>query len=273
LRNLSVQFREEKDKDINRPIELYQVFLDDITLYLACYNEDIQFFNEKGQPEIYYAIGIGRSPIRMNMDNRVDECTVGIDNVNKEMSAFIANTEFRGRRLRILKVMLDALNSPANAATLFDGKMDAPSIDEHSLRVKVRSQLDTLTIMAPRRYYQSSCNWRFGSPECGINLANLIKTGIVTSQASNGRDFVLSGRSEPEDYYVGGVLTVDGKSQKIVESNGSSVKLEYSLPLGMEGKPYQIRQGCGKNKADCEKFSNFARYGGFLSVPQNQVRV
>ena len=72
---------------------------------------------------------------------------------------------------------------------------------------------------------------------------------------------------------MGGVLTVDGKSQKIIESDGSNVKLEYSLPLGMEGKPYQIRQGCGKNKEDCEKFSNFDRYGGFLSVPQNQVRI
>lgn len=273
MRNLSVQFREEKDKDINRPIELYQVFLDDITLYLACYNEDVQFFNEKDEPEIYYAIGISRSPIRMNMDNRVDECTVGIDNVNKEMSAFIASTEFRGRRLRILKVMLDALDSPENAAVLFDGRMDSPSIDEHSLRVKVRSQLDTLTITVPRRYYQSSCNWRFGSPECGIDLADLTKTGTVTSQADNGRDFVLSGRDEPKDYYVGGVFTVDGKSQKIIESDGPSIKLEYPLPLGMEGKSYQIRPGCGKSAEDCKKFSNFNRYGGFLCVPQNQVRV
>ena len=151
--------------------------------------------------------------------------------------------------------------------------------NRRQLRVKVRSQLDTLTITVPRRYYQSSCNWRFGSPECGIDLADLTETGTVTSQASNGRDFVLSGRSEPKDYYVGGVLTIDGKSQKIVESgswgfiNGPNVKLEYPLPLGMEGKSYQIRPGCGKNKEDCQKFSNFNRYGGFLCVPQNQVRV
>ena len=273
MRNVSVRFHEEKDREANRPIELYQVFLDEDTLYLACYNADVTFFNEKGQPEIYYAIGIGRSAIRMNMDNQVDECTVGIDNVNREMSAYIANTEFRGRRLRILKVMLDALDSPNNAVVLFDGLMDSPTIDEHSLRVRVVSQLNSLTIAAPRRKYQTQCNWQFGSPECGVDLEAQTRTGTVSAQSADGKTFTLSGRNEEKDYYVEGVLIIGKHSQKIVSSNGPTVVVEYPFPLGQAGKPYQIRRGCGKTKEECQKYNNFARYGGFLSVPSNQIRL
>ena len=103
-RTLSGNVTAEKAKDSNRPIELYQVYLDEGPLYLAAHTEDIEFFDEDGLPTTYYAIGISRSPVKTNMDTKVDEVSVQLDNVNRLMSAYIAHTEFVGRRLKVIKV-------------------------------------------------------------------------------------------------------------------------------------------------------------------------
>lgn len=45
-RPLSPAVATESKKDINRPVELYAIYLDDETLYLAAHDQSIQFFNE-----------------------------------------------------------------------------------------------------------------------------------------------------------------------------------------------------------------------------------
>src|SRR5690606_28321602 len=134
MRQLSPPVASEKDKDTNRPIELYQVYLDEVTLFFAAHDQDVEFFDEQGAPVTYYALGLSRTAIRTNVETKVDECTVSLDNVTRGMSAYVAHADFNGRRCKIIKVFLDLLDDPAHAVTVFDGIMDAPALTEKAMQ-------------------------------------------------------------------------------------------------------------------------------------------
>ena len=57
-RTLSPDVIAEKNKDFNWPIELYQIKLDEETLYYAMFPENIAFFDEFGNQQTYYAASI-----------------------------------------------------------------------------------------------------------------------------------------------------------------------------------------------------------------------
>ena len=270
-RPLSPDVAMEINKDENRPVELYAIYLDEETLYLAAHDQNVQFLDEEGTPTLYYASAIKRSAIRTNVESRVDECSVSLDNVTREMSAYMAHNEFRGRRLRIIKVFLDHVNDFANHVIIFDGVMDAPSANQSMMTVAVTSRLDTLKVSVPRRIYQRLCGWKFGGTECGVDLSSVTVTGTTQAISTDGRTLTLSGRSEVSGYYEDGALTIDGLSRKVVGSNGSKIEVEYSFPATGVGKPYTLRRGCNKDyDTGCAKFNNKKRFGGFLSVPSDK---
>lgn len=270
-RPLSPNLAMEIQKTENRPVELYAIYLDDEILYLASHDQNVQFFNEEGTPTLYYAAAIRRSSIRTNVESRVDECSVSIDNVTREMSAYMAHNEFRGRRLKITKVFLDHLNDFANHVIVFDGVMDSPSANQSTMTVSVTSRLDTLNVGVPRRIYQRICGWKFGGVECGANVALVTVTGTTQAVSADGRTLTLSGRSEADGHYEDGILTIDGQSRKVVKSNRSAIEVEYSFPATMVGKTYSMRRGCNKDyDTGCKRFNNQNRFGGFLSVPSEK---
>lgn len=269
MRDLSPDVATEKGKAENRPVELYQVYLDETTLFFAAHDEHVDFFDEQGAPVTYYALGLSRTPIKTNVETKVDECTVSLDNVNREMSAYIAHTEFNGRRMKILKAFLDLLDDPDHAVTVFDGLMDAPVIGQDAMQVTVRSRLDTLGVVTPRRRYRKLCNWRFGSPECGIDLDGVTVTGTVDSVSQDGLTITDSDRSEAAGYFSDGVMTIDSESRRVVASDEGEITLEYPFTEDVTGKSYTLRRGCNKSydESCVGRFNNGARFGGFLSVP------
>lgn len=269
MRDLAPPIVAEKDKAENRPIELYQVYLPEVTLFLAAHDEPVPFFDEQGSPVTYLPIGVSRTPIKTNVETRVDECTVSLDNVNREMSAYVAHTDLNGRRCRILKVFLGLLDDPDHAVTVFDGLMDAPTLNEHAMQVTVRSRLDTLTLATPRRRYRKLCNWKFGSPECGIGLASVTVSGTVQVISGDGKTATLSGRTEPEGHFTDGVLTIGSESRLVTASDGPSVTVDYPFTSPVVGEPYTLRRGCNKtyDESCVGRFDNGARFGGFVSVP------
>lgn len=269
MRGLSPEVAAEKEKAENRPIELYQVYLDEATLYFAAHDQNVEFFDETGAPVTYYALGLSRTPIKTNVETKVDECTVSLDNVTRELSAYVAHTDFNGRRLKIIKVFLDLLDDPDHAVTVFDGLMDAPVISETAMQVTVRSRLDTLEVITPRRRYRKLCNWRFGSPECGIDLASVTVTGTVQGISTDGKTLVLSGRSEPDGWFADGVLTIGRESRHVLASSGATITVDYPFSAVEVGQPYALRRGCNKSydESCVGRFNNGHRFGGFLSVP------
>jgi phage-related protein len=293
-RTLSEDMIDQKNEEYNRPVELYQIFLDEGTLYLAMYSKDIEFFDENGNPQTYTAAALQRDPVNTNTDTKVDTTRVTIDNVNKEMSSYIAHNEFVGRRIRILKVFLDAdktvttisiigraefdqlldnfegvgLRYYENHIVIFDGYMDEPKINQYSMSVSVVSKLDTLDKRLPGRTFQVKCNWVFGGEECGVSVPT--KSGNIDSISGitiNDTDI-----TEESDYWKHGTITVGNESRIITGSGSGYVEVEYPFSTDVgAGDSYDMKAGCDKSYNSghgCSFWNNTQFYGGFLSIPK-----
>lgn len=270
-RSLSTDMLAEKDKEQNQPRELYQIHLDQETIYLAMHPHDIEFFDENGDPQTYYAAALSRDAINTNTDTKVDTTKVQIDNVTRDMSAYIANTEFVGRRMVIWKVFLDELDDPNDYIPVFDGYMDEPQISQYAMSVKVVSSLDTLDKKLPGRTFQVSCNWQFSSEECGVTVPT--KTGTVDSLSSDHITINDSDITEASNYWKYGSITIDNQTRIIKESGSGYVKVEYPFPADVSaGDSYDMRAGCNKSYDNgvnnCSDWNNTQFYGGFLSIPK-----
>lgn len=264
MRNLHPDLQSEAAKDENQPIELYEVYLDEATLYFATHNRTLTFLGREWVP-----LGLSRSPIRTNIESQVDECTVTLDNVTRELSAMIAHTEFRGRRMVIRKTFVP-LVPQGYSVVLFDGIMDAPVINQSRFQVTVRSRMDTLEVQLPRRTYRKLCNWKFGSPECGVDLASVTVTGTV--MAISGTTLTLSGRSEASGWFEDGILTIGNEGRLVIASNGNQITVDHIFEHAKVGDAYTLRRGCNKSydESCVPRFGNGANFGGFLSVPTRE---
>lgn len=267
-RTLSPDVIAEKDKDYNWPIELYQIFLDEETLYYAMFPEDINFYDENGNSQIYYAAAIKRDTV--NKDNQIkpDTTTVTFDNVAREFSAYIANTEFVGRQVTIWKVFKNALESPENYIEIFTkGIIDSVSIDEQNLRANIVSNLDALDIELPGETYQVNCRFVFGDEACGVSIPS--KTGIIDSVF--GAMINDSDITESADYWKHGSINVGKESRKITASGTGFIELEYPISNAQAGDSYDLKAGCDYSYDQghgCTFWSNTNFYGGFLDIPK-----
>lgn len=267
-KDLNTTMETEKNAEQNQPVELYQVFLDQGTLYLANHPKNIEFYDENGNAQIYTAAALKRSKVETNTDTKVDQTRVQIDNVTKEMSAYIANTTFVGRRMAIWKVFTNQLNSPDNYIPIFDGYMDKPEINQYSMSVTVVSNLDTLDKRLPGRTFSPKCQWVFGSEECGVTVPT--KTGTIDS--ISGTTINDSDITEATDYWKHGSITVGTESRVITGSGSDYVGVEYPFSTDVTaGDSYEMKAGCDKSYDGghgCSFWGNTQFYGGFLSIPK-----
>jgi hypothetical protein len=271
-RTLTPELFAEKEKEFNCPVEIYQVYLDEQTLYFAMCPKNIEFFDEQGNSATYYAADLSRAAVKTNIETKVDQTEVQISNVNREMSAYIANTDFQGRRLVIWKVFLGCLDDPNNYVVIFDGIMDEPRVDQYTVAVTVVSKLDTLDRELPGRTYEVQCSWPsgFGGEECGKVIAP--KNGTVDSVSVDRMTIYDAVLTEVAGYWKFGMITIGKESRVVTESGTGCVRVEYpfyiEVPAGTE---YILEAGCDKGfdtAHGCQYWNNTNYYGGFLSIPR-----
>lgn len=156
---------EQSEREQNRPIELYEVEVDDgvILRYAANNTNDIVF-----NGYIYQAASISRTDVETNMESKLEEVSITVPNVNREFSAYIANGgRINGYTCRVLTVMRDALDDPRNYAITFQGEIDGATINGKTSSFRVRSYNGSFNIKVPRRKYSPFCELDFKSEWCG----------------------------------------------------------------------------------------------------------
>lgn len=280
-RTLTAEMIAEKGKSYNRPVELYRIFLSEMTLYFAMYPYDIKFFDENGNAQTYYAAAISRDPIESNVDLSIPQFQITIDNVALDWSSYVASTEISGRRIDIIKVFQDAngiegkgLESPDNEILLFSGTMDAPVISETSVSVSVTSEYNKLRRKFPARTFSPSCPWIFGdSNSCGVTVPS--KSGTINSISSDHLIVYIPEVTEADDYWKYGEITIGTESRYISSSANGSVTVEYPFSADVAANDsYSMIAGCDKSyDGGCTKYTNTDFYGGFLSIPRpNDIR-
>lgn len=127
------------------------------------------------------------------------------------------------------------------------------------------------------RLVTKTCPWKFGDPDtCRFDTSTVTHTGTLTGVVDR-RTFSDSSRTEPDDYYGGGLLTFTsganaGESLEIYEYGLSGGVIITNLQFEKNpavGDTYAIIAGCRKRYTeDCRtKFANTNNFGGFDQLP------
>lgn len=264
----------------NRPIELYILFLRDFTLYLAANDTSINFFSwdtsaetTSSTPQVYTALAISRDDVNNHADNKVDSVRITVDNVNRAMTTYLADNDFRGRRIIILKVFADLLTDNANYVQVFDGLMDAFGVNEFSAIFTATTRLGNLDMQIPRRMYQASCNWVFGDEFCTYGVEANGVSGQTAGTGSSSSRLVDINRVEVDDYWRFGTIQItsgvnNGLKRRVVTSSGTTLGFDITFPSGLSiGDTYTLHRGCPKTHLWCSGLGNLANYGGFNTIP------
>jgi len=293
VRNLTDAAENEKNKSYNRPIELYQIFLDGETLYLANYKKNIEFYDEEGNEQTYEAAALSRGDISTSQELSANQVEVQIDNVARDMSAYLESYNFRGRKMRILKVFLDddlEVGDFEDRIEMFEGVMDETAIDQKTLTVEVITQIDIADHQIPRRKYYLDCGFEFGDPDtCGVEISkeNDTKvTGQVDSVKEDNKTklYISEITDDDDNYWAYGYIEVLGET-RFIQRNGTEdgtgyIILDMPFFIDVTGEDFEIIAGCDKTfdledkdngdeyNHGCAFWNNKEYFGGFLSIPE-----
>lgn len=268
--------------------ELFDFLLDTQTLKFTSYTKDVSFFDLNGSPAVYTSIPIRRDGAETNLDMRVDSIRVAVDNVTKAMSSYIANNEFRGRRLVIRRVFTNLLSDKTYFQPIFDGVMDRPLIGNTRAQIEAVSRLGFLSRMGPRRMYGLRCSWRFAVAPPDSGCANGIaaatlkdkKTAQTIDAGSTSTVIKDAHRTEAANYwkiaiatFTGGTAANVGLKRRVVASQSGQFTVDVALPaVPAVGDTYDIERDCDLSFEDCrDRFANTANFGGFPSIPMGLV--
>ncbi|MDP8298269.1 MAG: phage BR0599 family protein [Candidatus Orphnella occulta] len=278
-RDLSATILAELPKgELPTTVELYDIFLDDQTLYYTDHIENVDFFDINSGAQTYTALSLSRSPSSRSTD-KIDTMRVELTNVNSYMSSYVAANEFRGRRITIRKVFLDHLNSVSHQIWIIPiGIMDKPIMREDKMEIKVTPLFGTLNTVIPRRKQQLLCNQRFGDTRCTIDRDHADNKQSGTMDVDSTQLIIKDAtRSEATNYWRFGELHITagtaaniGEKRLVRKSSSGEIYLDFPLPsVPTTGDGYTVYRGCDKTLVSCaDKFSNDANFSGFHSIPQ-----
>ena len=263
--NLPVAFREALEGGSVFDIELYEVHIPNMTLYLCSCDINIQFNGQQ-----YLALPIKRGEINKTVDNSIDSCELEISNATDKFTQLLfKGIPFTGSRIFIYRILYpDSLANPKMIKPVFMGRIDSPELTNDGI-FKVVVTSDVPNVRGGRRT-QYTCTSTFGDSSC---RAVIKKTQAVITNIQQSNDGYVVSIDTPieEKDYINGVLIVEGEARKIVGiPTIRTIKLEYPLLQAKDilmNKQCTVQAGCDKTPSDCKRHNNQKRYAGFLSVP------
>lgn len=124
--------------------------------------------------------------------------------------------------------------------------------------------------------WTKGCPAGFGDARCKVDLGPLTVTGTLTS-APNRRTLIDTSRTEDDDYFGAGVITItsgecEGEQMEIYSYDGTTKTFVLHLPLEFNvaaGDTYSVVPGCRKRyEEDCViKWANWPNFRGAPHVP------
>jgi uncharacterized phage protein (TIGR02218 family) len=124
---------------------------------------------------------------------------------------------------------------------------------------------------------QKTCRARLGDAKCTLDVTPFTVTGTIDSSADR-RSFVDAARTEADDYFAEGLLTITASANAAmvglehkVKTNAAGVfQLSLPMPFDMStGDTYSMVAGCMKRLTeDCKtKFANVVNFQGEPDLP------
>ena len=157
---VSTSLKSALNAGTNRPVDLYELYLDSGTLYYS--DQRIVWGGHIYQPQVQ-----SRSTIKRYDGGQFDQVTVTFSNVDLQLAQIMLTNEIEGRRLVIRKIDRTVAD---DSIVLFNGQMArAIAIDENAVQVSATQIVGSVDQDCPSRNFCLMCPWEFkgAGGECG----------------------------------------------------------------------------------------------------------
>lgn len=157
-------FITEKNKAENRPVYLYRVVEYDGSsdLLLTNHDADVVF-----DGDTYTHFPVIHESVGDNSAGEIDQVNVRMANVSRLIQSYLETYDWRGKKVIITAVFLDALDDADNALT-HTFYIDNYTADEKDVNIVLTTKFDVLDVQLPLgSYNRNHCRWKFKSTECG----------------------------------------------------------------------------------------------------------
>jgi hypothetical protein len=173
---VSAAFSVALEQEQVKLIELYTIELSSGTTYNFT-DHDADFSWDAD----YISLPLERAEVRYGTNLESDAVDVALANISAGLYDVAHKHVLDAAKVTIKLVRWDdSGNNPAKQHIVFIGSPDV-ELDRATLRISLRSILDSLNIMVPRHIYQESCNHGHYDDNCALTLADYAYAGTVSS--------------------------------------------------------------------------------------------
>lgn len=281
--NLSATLIAIKNQVQHKPVEIHDIYLgsqtleDSNTLHFVGFYKTIKFFTYYGHvAQDYTPLYIQRTAIKKTSKGEIDRVSYKVDNVNKAMSAYAADHDFRNKRVVTRLIFRDNLSSYLDAKIVFDGFIQSIAFEQKVMAATCVPKIGSLNYETGWPY-QIQCNAKFGDAYCTIDKT--LVANKVTGSATGGTTSTVIDTvnlTQADDYWNFGTIVFtsgnnNGDSRKIIDFDNATNKLtlDYALDSATEaGDEFIVYRGCDKTLGMCTStYTNQANYHGFHTIP------
>jgi phage-related protein len=235
---------------------------------------------------IYYPINFSRGGVEEIVASDTGNnpsVTVAIQNIDLQMAALLNRAEIEGGRAYLRMSDRRRLGRARDAMVICDGEIRDVVLTENTLVFEIQNVIGIMDrLFIPRRLYQSTCSYAYGSQACGATVASV----TTTADTGTTQHFVIpaagaltSAGSDPTDYYTNGYVVCGNgaaalQARPIQRIENGRIYLRYPFLVAPNaGDTVYLRRGCRKTKGDCaDRQGNADQFGGFEEVPYAKIR-
>lgn len=273
MKALTVALTEEKNKlaQTGAWVYLITVYLTDGARHFVPNNASILF-----DGILYEAFGCKVGDVRGDLQGGLAEVEVAIQNVSREMSAYVELNDLRGVEVRLITVNTNQLADPNSFIDNVVYEINEISVSDDL----VTFQLGHDRLLRQRAPYgrilRDNCRWVYNmppgrSPECGYidnrpgPRGSILSSSGFTITGTGGTDFMS--RFIPGDWIQAGGQTK--QIATVVDDTHMTTVLAFSPVLG-PGTYNVQKPTCDKileGPNGCRAHNNVARIGAFPGIP------
>ena len=166
----TAEFNQEKNAQVNKPINLYILADYDgagTDLRYAEYKTDVTF-----DSLVYTAFPIAMEAVTENVQGEVDAVRIRVANVSRLIQYYLENYDLRGKKITIKQVWANKLAQTTNLIT-YVYYIDKYTSSEKVVEFTCLSKFDVADVELPfGKFLRGVCRWGvFGGAECGYGGA------------------------------------------------------------------------------------------------------
>ncbi len=155
----------------------------------------------------------------------------------------------------------------AETIVLWKGRIGSARLAGSELALKCEPVASSLKRIGLRARYQLICRHPLYSVSCGAIRDHHRVIGTI--YAVDGSTVqVAAAASQPDGYFVAGILVTDEASRMIIGHTGVTLTLVAPMPSLVVGMAVRLYAGCDHSPGACrDRFNNLDNYGGFPYIP------